>query len=109
MQVISRKDQEQYWFHTEIPHNYISVDNFSRKFKQSPLGEELDEDLSVPYDKTKSHKAAISFTVYSLSRWELFRACLSREFLLMKRNSFIYVFKISQVIICYFCSLPKPY
>ncbi|KAJ0078967.1 hypothetical protein Patl1_23928 [Pistacia atlantica] len=98
-EVISRKDQEQYWFHTEIPHNYISVDMFSRKFKESPLGKKLDEDLSVPYDRSKSHKAAISFSVYSLSRWELFRACLSREFLLMKRNSFIYVFKISQLVV----------
>lgn len=71
---------------------------FSRKFKESSLGKKLDEALSVPYDKSKSHKNAISFSVYSLAKWELFRACMSRELLLMKRNSFIYVFKTTQVL-----------
>ncbi|TXG48920.1 hypothetical protein EZV62_024795 [Acer yangbiense] len=98
-EVISRKDQEQYWFHTELPYNYVSVDMFSRKFKESHLGKKLNEDLSEPYDKSKSHKNALSFSMYSLSRWELFRACMSRELLLMKRNSFVYVFKTTQLII----------
>ncbi|KAK4836183.1 hypothetical protein QYF36_019619 [Acer negundo] len=98
-EVISRKDQEQYWFHTELPYNYVSVDMFSRKFKESRLGKKLNEDLSEPYDKSKSHKNALSFSMYSLSRWELFRACMSRELLLMKRNSFVYVFKTTQLII----------
>ncbi|KAJ4721742.1 Pleiotropic drug resistance ABC transporter [Melia azedarach] len=98
-EVISRKDQAQYWFHNEIPCTYVSLDMFSRKFKESSLGKKLDEALSVPYDKSKSHKNAISFSVYSLAKWELFRACMSRELLLMKRNSFIYVFKTTQLII----------
>ncbi|KAL5769502.1 hypothetical protein ACOSP7_013656 [Xanthoceras sorbifolium] len=99
-EVISRKDQEQYWFHTELPYNFVSVDVFSRKFKESSLGRKLNEDLSEPYDKSeKSHKHALSFSMYSLSRWELFRACMSRELLLMKRNSFVYVFKTTQLII----------
>ncbi|TXG48922.1 hypothetical protein EZV62_024797 [Acer yangbiense] len=98
--VISRKDQEQYWFNTEIPYNFVSADMFSRKFKESCLGKKLDEDLSEPYDKSKSHKNALSSSVYSLSRWNLFKACMSRELLLMKRNSFVYVFKTTQVRIC---------
>ncbi|KAK2634606.1 hypothetical protein Ddye_029398 [Dipteronia dyeriana] len=60
-EVISRKDQEQYWFHTELPYNYVSVDMFSRKFKECLLGKKLNEDLSEPYDKSKSHKNALSF------------------------------------------------
>ena len=35
MQVISRKDQAQYWCHMEVPYSYVSVDMFSRKFKES--------------------------------------------------------------------------
>ncbi|KAJ0079826.1 hypothetical protein Patl1_23926 [Pistacia atlantica] len=97
--VISRKDQAQYWFHTELAHNFVSVDIFSQKFNESPLGEKLREDLSVSYDKSKSHKDALSFNVYSLSKWQLFRACMSREFLLMKRNSLVYVLKISQLFV----------
>lgn len=99
MQVISKKDQAQYWHSTELPYSYFSVDMFAGKFKESSLGKKLDEDLSVPYDKSHSHKNALSFTQYSLSKWELFRACMSRELLLMKRNSFVYVFKTSQVIL----------
>ncbi|KAJ0013550.1 hypothetical protein Pint_21142 [Pistacia integerrima] len=97
--VISRKDQAQYWFHTELAHNFVSVDIFSQKFNESPLGEKLREDLSVSYDKSKSHKDALSFNVYYLSKWQLFRACMSRESLLMKRNSLVYVLKISQLFV----------
>ena len=70
--------------------------------KESPYGTKIDDNLSTPYDKSQSHKDALSFSVYSLSKWELFRACASREFLLMKRNSFIYIFKTAQVKICTF-------
>ncbi len=97
MQVISRKDQAQYWCHMEVPYSYVSVDMFSRKFKESRYGKKIEEDLSKPYDKSQSHKDALSFSVYSLSKWELFRACASRELLLMERNSFLYIFKTIQV------------
>ncbi|KAI3445471.1 hypothetical protein Pfo_002136 [Paulownia fortunei] len=98
-EVISRKDQEQYWHETQQPYSYVSVDMFSRKYKESQYGKKLDEELSMPFDKSKSHKNAISFSMYSLSKWTLFRACMSREFLLMKRNSFVYMFKSVQLVI----------
>jgi hypothetical protein len=109
MQVISRKDQAQYWHRTEVPYSYVSVDMFSRKFKGSPYGKKLDEELSEPYDKSQSHQNALSFSPYSLSKWELFRACASRELLLMKRSSFVYIFKTTQVkMICTFVYVPSP-
>lgn len=67
-------------------------------FKESYLGKKLDEELSKSFDKSQAHNNAISFNEYTLSKWELFRACMSRELLLMKRNSFTYVFKTTQVI-----------
>ena len=102
MKVISKKDQAQYWHHMEVPYSYVSVDLFSRKFKESRYEKKLDEKLSEPYDKSQSHKDALSFSLYSLSKRELFRACASREILLMKRNSFLYIFKTIQVRICTF-------
>jgi hypothetical protein len=105
LQVISKKDQAQYWHRTKVPYSYVSVDMFARKFKESPYGKKLDEELSEPYDKSQSHQNALSFSPYSLSQWELFRACASRELLLMKRNSFIYIFKTTQVKICCIFSL----
>ncbi|CAK7326246.1 unnamed protein product [Dovyalis caffra] len=98
-EVISRKDQGQYWHSTEQPYSYISVDQFVNKFKESRLGEKLDKELSKPFDKSKSHENALTFSKYSLTKWELFKACSAREFLLMKRNSFIYVFKSIQLVI----------
>ncbi|KAJ7973218.1 Pleiotropic drug resistance ABC transporter [Quillaja saponaria] len=97
-EVISRKDQAQYWYHSELPYNYVSVDMFSRKFKASALGKNLEGEISEPFDKSQSHKNSLSFRVYSLSKWELFGACASRELLLMRRNYFIYVFKTCQLI-----------
>ncbi|XP_057807442.1 pleiotropic drug resistance protein 3-like isoform X3 [Salvia miltiorrhiza] len=97
-EVISKKDQEQYWLETQQPYSYVSVDMFASKFRESVHGKKLTKELSVPFDKSNSHKTAISFSVYSLPKWTLFRACMSREFLLMKRNSFVYVFKSAQLV-----------
>ncbi|KAE9446717.1 hypothetical protein C3L33_21385, partial [Rhododendron williamsianum] len=104
-EVISRKDQAQYWHRAEQSWSYISVDLFCKKFKESTFGEKVDEDLSKPFTKSQSHKNAISFSKYSLSKWELFKACMSREYLLMRRNSFIYVFKTVQLVITAFITM----
>ncbi|KAF4389693.1 hypothetical protein F8388_009826 [Cannabis sativa] len=103
--VISKKDQEQYWHSTEKAFHYVSVDDFSNMFKASHFGKQLNEELSQPYDKAQGHENALSFSLYSLSKWELFRACASREYLLMKRNSFIYIFKTVQLILVAFITM----
>ncbi|KAL3581930.1 hypothetical protein D5086_016262 [Populus alba] len=93
LKVISRKDQAQYWYCKEQPYSYFSIDEYVKKFKESEFGQKLDEELSKPFAKSESHKTALSFEKYSLPKWELFKVCSTREFLLMKRNYFIYVFK----------------
>ncbi|KAL0775144.1 hypothetical protein Bca101_040296 [Brassica carinata] len=98
-EVISRKDQGQYWLHQDIPHSFVSVDALSKRFKELETGRKIEDALSKPYDKSKTHKDALSFSDYSLPKWELFRACISREFLLMKRNSFVYLFKTFQLVV----------
>uniref|UniRef100_A0A2N9EIA3 ABC transporter domain-containing protein n=1 Tax=Fagus sylvatica TaxID=28930 RepID=A0A2N9EIA3_FAGSY len=98
-EVISTKDQAQYWCYAYKPYSYVSVDQFAKKFKDFHLGHKLDEELSNPFDKSHSHKNSLSFRPYSLTKWELFKACTRREFLLMKRNYFIYVFKSTQLVI----------
>ncbi|CAI9101372.1 OLC1v1038678C1 [Oldenlandia corymbosa var. corymbosa] len=97
-EVISRKDQAQYWHRNEENYVYQPVDTLSRKFRESPFGKNLREDLSKPFSRSESQDNAISFSKYSISKWELFRACMSREFLLMRRNSFIYIFKTVQML-----------
>ncbi|KAL8527705.1 hypothetical protein ACS0TY_005522 [Phlomoides rotata] len=104
-EVISKKDQKQYWDETGLqPYRYTSVDMLAKKYKESVQGKKLSEELSVPFDnqlkKKKKKNNAISFKAYNcLPKWALFRACMSREFLLMKRNSFLYVFKSVQLVL----------
>ncbi|XP_075636399.1 pleiotropic drug resistance protein 2-like isoform X2 [Castanea sativa] len=98
-EVTSKKDQEQYWFRKNQHYRYISVPEFAQAFSSFHIGQQLAADISVPYDKARVHPAALVTEKYGLSSWELFRACFSREWLLMKRNSFTYIFKTTQLTI----------
>ncbi|KAG5243238.1 ABC transporter family protein [Salix suchowensis] len=98
-EVTSKKDQEQYWFRKNQPYRYISVAEFVRGFNSFHVGQQLASDIRTPYDKSRVHPAALVTEKYGISNWELFRACFSREWLLMKRNSFLYIFKTTQITI----------
>lgn len=97
VQVTSKKDQQQYWADSQKPYRYITVREFAEAFKSFHVGQQLASDLATPYDKTKSHPAALMTRDYGVSKKELLKACFSREILLMRRNSFLYIFKLSQV------------
>ncbi|XP_058203379.1 pleiotropic drug resistance protein 2-like isoform X3 [Rhododendron vialii] len=98
-EVTSKKDQEQYWFKKNQPYRYVSVAEFSQAFYSFPIGQQLAADLSIPYDKTKTHPAALVTEKYGISNRELFKACFDREWLLMKRDIFVHIFKITQITI----------
>ncbi|KAL9233903.1 hypothetical protein vseg_008838 [Gypsophila vaccaria] len=98
-EVTSRKDQEQYWGRTNEPYSFVTVKEFVEAFKTFHVGRQSAQELAAPYDKSKSHPAALTTEEFGLSKMELFKACLSRETLLMKRNKFIYVFKSFQLVI----------
>ncbi|KAL3511745.1 hypothetical protein ACH5RR_024462 [Cinchona calisaya] len=98
-EVTSRKDQEQYWADRRKPYRYISVAEFAKRFKCFHVGLRLENELSVPYDKSRCHKAALVFKKYSVPMRELLKTNFDKEWLLIKRNSFVYVFKTVQIII----------
>ncbi|KAI7741346.1 hypothetical protein M8C21_029251, partial [Ambrosia artemisiifolia] len=98
-EVTSRKDQEQYWADRSKPYRYIPVSEFVERFKSFHVGENLNNELSVPYDKNQSHKAALVFKKYLVPKRELLKASWDKEWLLIKRNSPIYIFKTVQFII----------
>ncbi|KAM6595315.1 hypothetical protein CsatA_005839 [Cannabis sativa] len=98
-EVTSKKDQEQYWFRKNLPYQYISVIEFASAFNTFHVGLRLSEDLRIPYDKNSTHPAALVKEKYGISNKELFKAGFSREWMLMKRNSFIYIFKTTQITI----------
>ncbi|KAM0918925.1 hypothetical protein ACQ4PT_008547 [Festuca glaucescens] len=95
-EVTSKKDQEQYWIRDEKPYRYVSVPEFVAKFKKFHMGKSLKKQLSVPFNKRKIHKSALAFSQQSVPALELLKTSFAKEWLLMKRNSFIYVFKIVQ-------------
>ncbi|KAI6680129.1 hypothetical protein NL676_034010 [Syzygium grande] len=104
-EVTSRKDQEQYWANKDTPYRFVTVKEFSESFQSFHIGRKLGDQLAIPFDKSKGHPAALTTKKYGVSQKELLRACVSREFLLMKRNSFVYIFKMSQLIFMAFITM----
>nr|QVT92295.1 ABC transporter [Salvia miltiorrhiza] len=98
-EVTSKKDQVQYWMNKDEPYSYVSVKEFSEAFQSFHVGRKLGDELAVPFNKAKSHPTALTSDRYGVSKKMLLKACVDREFLLMKRNSFVYIFKLIQIII----------
>ncbi|CAK8574691.1 unnamed protein product [Lathyrus sativus] len=97
-EVTSKKDQEQYWFHREKPYRFVTVTQFAETFQSYHVGRKIGDELAIPFDKSKNHPAALTTEKYGVNKKELLKANFSREYLLMKRNSFVYIFKICQLI-----------
>ena len=95
--VTSRKDQEQYWMNRDKGYSFISATEFAEKFRSFHVGVELSNDLAKPFGKVKGHPLALTNKKYGASKKDLLISCISREYLLMKRNSFIFIFQIIQV------------
>ncbi|XP_062165228.1 pleiotropic drug resistance protein 1-like isoform X1 [Alnus glutinosa] len=98
-EVTSKKDQEQYWAQKEIPYTFVTAKEFADAFQSFHIGQKLGEELAIPFDKAKAHPAALTMNKYGVGRKKLLKACLSRELLLMKRNSFFYMSNTIQLII----------
>ncbi|XP_038714134.1 pleiotropic drug resistance protein 1-like isoform X2 [Tripterygium wilfordii] len=98
-EVTSRKDQKQYWARRDETYHFVTVEEFSEAFQSFHVGRRLGDELTTSFDKSKSHPAALSTEKYGVSKKELLKACFSREFLLMKRNSFVYIFRLTLLMI----------
>ncbi|XP_048233398.1 pleiotropic drug resistance protein 1-like [Ricinus communis] len=96
-EVTSKKNQMQYWAREEEPCRFISAKEFAEAFESFHVGRKLGEELATPFQKSKSHPAALTSKTYGVNKKELWKACVSREYLLMKRNSFFYIFKCCQL------------
>ncbi|KAG2405948.1 Pleiotropic drug resistance protein [Vigna angularis] len=104
-EVTSRKDQEQYWARKDQPYRFITAKEFSEALKSFHVGRSLREELDREFDKSKSHPAALTTKKFGVGKWELLKACLSREYLLIKRNSFVYTFRLSQLAVMAFITM----
>ena len=75
----------------------MPVKAFSEAFNSFHVGRNIAHEISVPFDKSTSHPAALTTSRYGVSKKELLLTNIEREILLMKRNSFVYIFKSCQV------------
>ncbi|KAK9268598.1 hypothetical protein L1049_000353 [Liquidambar formosana] len=98
-EVTSKKDQEQYWSVFDRPYRYVPVVKFAEAFRSYHAGRTLSEELDVPFDRRYNHPAALSTSCYGVKRSELLKISFYWQLLLMKRNSFIYVFKFIQLLL----------
>jgi len=101
LQVTSKKDQEQYWMRRDVPYRFVTAKEFAEAFQSFHVGRKIANDIATPFDKSKSHPAALTTEKYGLKSKELLKACTDREILLMKRNSFVYFFKLFQVSVIF--------
>ncbi|CAO2188184.1 unnamed protein product [Urochloa humidicola] len=98
-EVTSKKDQKQYWARRDEAYRFVLVKDFATAFKSFNTGRAIENELAVPFDKRKSHPAALTTTRYGVSSKELLKANIDREILLMKRNSFVYMFRTFQLAV----------
>ncbi|KAL1829234.1 hypothetical protein ACET3Z_007646 [Daucus carota] len=101
-EVTSKKNQEHYWADRTQTYKYISVVEFAARFESFHVGLRLADELCVKYDKDRMQKGALVFKKDLVSQKELLKTIFGREWLLFKRNSFIYAFKLVHVIILAF-------
>ncbi|KAM0926421.1 hypothetical protein ACQ4PT_003505 [Festuca glaucescens] len=98
-EVTSKKDQQQYWCLAEEQYRYVSVPEFAESFRSFHVGQQMLKEMQIPFEKSKTHQAALTVEKYGQPSLESLKAVMSREMLLMKRNSFIYIFKVTQLVI----------
>ncbi|XP_023743918.1 ABC transporter G family member 29 [Lactuca sativa] len=96
-EVISKKDQEQYWANKGKPYTYVSVSQFTEHFKQFHVGQTLQNDLLMPYEKSRNQKGALVFKKYLVPKKDLFKASFDKEKLLIKRTAVVYIAKTLQI------------
>ncbi|KAL3687132.1 hypothetical protein R1sor_013441 [Riccia sorocarpa] len=97
-EVTSRRDQEQYWADKHRPYEFVPVTEFAEIFQTKfHVGVDMEKELETPFDKSKSHKAALVTDKYSVTRKELLKINFEKEWLLMKRNAFVSIFRLVQL------------
>ncbi|MQL82152.1 hypothetical protein Taro_014617 [Colocasia esculenta] len=94
-EVTSKIDQAQYWAGSQSTYEFVSAETFAESFNSMYHRQFPDENKKE--NDQSSQDILITEKENGISRWEHFRACFSRELLLMKRNSPVHIFKNIQI------------
>ncbi|KAL5231553.1 hypothetical protein ABZP36_030329 [Zizania latifolia] len=99
-EVTSKMDQKQYWVDCGNKYQYYSIEEFAESFRTSDLHQLVENNHLMPTNAgtRKEVKENTSHRIYR-SRWNIFKACFSREVLLVKRNSPVHIFKTIQITV----------
>ncbi|VFQ87368.1 unnamed protein product [Cuscuta campestris] len=65
-EVTSRKDQKQYWVNKGRPYRFLTVKEFSEAFQSFHIGRNLGDELATPFQKARSHPAALATKRYGV-------------------------------------------
>ncbi|KAE8688564.1 ABC transporter G family member 35 [Hibiscus syriacus] len=60
-EVNSKKNQERYRADRSKPYRYITVTEFANRFRHFHVGVRLENEIYVPFDKSRGHRAALAF------------------------------------------------
>ncbi|PHT79092.1 Pleiotropic drug resistance protein 6 [Capsicum annuum] len=97
-ELTSEKDQGQYWF-LNSPYNYVSATKFTEGFQSFHVGNALAQEMAIPFDKRDNHPAALSSSTYGVKKFELLKISFAWQLLLLKRNSAVLIFKVTQLFL----------
>ena len=97
-QVTSKMDQKQYWAGDPNKYRYHSIEKFAEAFRMSYLPRLAEEKLCSTNNTGKNKEVKMNAS-RQISRWNIFKACFSRELLLLKRNSPVHIFKTIQITV----------
>nr|GLL38164.1 ABC transporter G family member 32-like [Ipomoea trifida] len=100
-EITSEKDQGQYWF-LNSQYSYVPTSKFVESFQSFHVGNSLANDLSIPFDKSCSHPAALSARTYGVKRAELLKIGFQWQMLLLKRNAFVLLLLIILIMMSVF-------
>ncbi|WOL18141.1 hypothetical protein Cni_G26934 [Canna indica] len=98
-EVMSTTDQAQYWVGSHSTYHYIPACMLSDSFGSSHFGLLLQEELQKTYSTDEGNPMTKLKEIYNIPKWEIFKACFSREKLLMKRNYPVQIFRSIQISI----------
>ncbi|CAH9101226.1 unnamed protein product [Cuscuta europaea] len=80
------------------PYRYVKAKEFAEAYQSFHVGRKMAHGISVQSNITKSHSAALSNDKFGIGKKQLLKVCKEREYMLMHRNSFAYIFKIIQAV-----------
>ncbi|XLT07586.1 hypothetical protein HN51_053379 [Arachis hypogaea] len=89
-EVTSKKDQEQYWSQRDQPYNFISATQFAEAFQSFHVGKGMVDELSIPFDKSMNHRAALTTKKYVLGISEISMASAKLAVLYKQRDHLFY-------------------